>query len=102
VVITPLFEGDEHVGFAKVTHDETERRAAEERIRELELTADRERIAGQLAGTIVHRTFEAGLSLQGTLSLVSDPVVTKHIDDVISLLDDMLRDLRAAIMDLDE
>ena len=46
VMITPLFEGEDHVGFAKVTHDETERRATEERIRELELIADRERIAG--------------------------------------------------------
>jgi PAS domain S-box-containing protein len=40
VVITPLFEGDRHVGFGKVTRDMTERRRNEEQLRQARSEAE--------------------------------------------------------------
>ncbi len=88
------------LGFAKVTRDDTERRAAEQHVRQLELVVDRERIASAMHGSIVHRIFDVGLKLQGTLRLTNDPVLRQQLEAAIADLDATLAEIRSTILDL--
>ena len=101
VVITAIIAGDGQLeGFAKITRDDTDRKWADERVRELELATDRERIAAGLHDSIVHRIFEAGLEIQGTLQLVSDPTAVVRIRAAVELLDETLKEIRTVVLDL--
>ena len=88
VVITAIFDGDHHVGFAKVTRDDTDRVLAHERDRQLDFLAERERISIGLCDSIVHRIFEAGLVLDSTLGLVHNLDAATHINNAIELLNE--------------
>ena len=101
VVITPLIDGDELIGFAKITRDETDRKETEERVRQMELIGDRERIALELNQTVVHRIFEAGILLQASLRMIRDDEGSKRVNEAIDHLDDTLKELRAAIVQLE-
>ena len=102
-VVTAVFDDDgKLIGFAKVTRDETDRKRAEENARELELVVDRERIALELHQAVVHRIFDAGLAIQGALSLVNDPVAAGRIQDAVDLLDETLREIRRVVVGLNE
>jgi PAS domain S-box-containing protein len=101
VVITALHdEKGELIGFAKVTRDESDRKSNGENLRRLELLTDRERIAGELHHSIVHKIFEASLVMQGALRLVHDPEVASRIHDAIAELDDTLKEIRSVVLDL--
>ena len=100
VVITALFDRGRLEGFAKVTRDETDRKQTEEQVHQLELLADRERIANGLHQSIVHRIVDAALVMQGVLQLISDPVVTGRIQAAVELLDDTLKEIRTVVLDL--
>lgn len=102
VVLTAVRDRDGQVtGYAKITRDETDRKKAEEHVRELELLTDRERIAAEMGDQIVHRIFDAGLALQGALQLVTDPIAAKRMADAIELLDETLKQIRAVVLGLD-
>jgi PAS domain S-box-containing protein len=102
VAITAVFDGDGSLqGFVKVTRDDTDRRQAEEQVRHIELLTERERIANDLRATIVHRIFEAGLSIQGLLQLTSDPIASTRIQNAVDLLDETLKDIRTVVLGLD-
>lgn len=103
VTITAIFDETGALdGFAKVTRDDTDRKQMEEQLRRLELLTDRERIAHAMHSTIVHRIFEASLSMEGALKLISHPVAVERVTTAISSLDQTLRDLRSIILDLDK
>jgi PAS domain S-box-containing protein len=101
VVLTAVFDADGQLtGFVKITRDETDRKQADEHVRQLELLTDRERIAGELHQSIVHRIVEAGLVMDGALSLIRDPVATQRIRDAVELLDDTVKTIRTVVLDL--
>jgi PAS domain S-box-containing protein len=102
VVITALFDADGRVqGYAKVTRDETDRRLAAQQDQDLQRVRDLERIAADLHRTIVHRVFEAGLALQGSLGLIDEPKATERVQEAIDLLDEVAKDVRAVVLDFD-
>jgi len=102
VVITALRDADGQLaGFAKITRDETERKTAEEQMRQLELLTDRERIASAIGSDIVHRIFEAGLAMQGALKLISDPAASKRIEGAIETLDETVKEIRSIVLGLE-
>jgi len=95
MTLTALFDEDGSLrGFAKITRDETQRIAADQHVRELELLNERERIAGDLCHTIVHRIFEAGLLLDSVRTIVNDPVAQQRLVEAIELLDGTIREIR--------
>jgi signal transduction histidine kinase len=71
------------------------------RLGELNVAADRERIARDLHDTVIQRLFVTGLSLQSKLSLIPDPEARSCVEDAILDLDDTIRQVRTTIFALD-
>ncbi|MGY1633560.1 GAF domain-containing protein [Geodermatophilus sp. SYSU D01186] len=75
--------------------------AARQRLaRQLDVYADRDRIAQDLHDHVIQRVFAAGLSLQSVLPRVSDPETQRRIRQVVHQLDETVRDIRTTIFDL--
>ncbi len=70
------------------------------RIRELDLLEDRERIARDLHDTVIQRLFATGLSLQASSRLATDPELNNRIQTAVDDLDTTVREIRTAIFGL--
>jgi len=68
--------------------------------RELELLADRDRIARDLHDHVIQRLFAVGLALQGTHRRAKNPAVATRVQDHIDQLHEVIQDIRSAIFDL--
>src|SRR5688572_11926486 len=89
------------VGLASAAGVAIENARLHARIAELALLDDRERIARDLHDTVIQRLFASGLSLQGTLRLVSDDGAADRIHGVIEDLDETVKQIRTAIFGLE-
>jgi signal transduction histidine kinase len=68
--------------------------------RMLDLLADRDRIAGDLHDHVIQRLFASGMSLQAIVGRISDTEARNRVTNVISQLDETMRDIRTSIFDL--
>ncbi|MBN9102773.1 MULTISPECIES: GAF domain-containing protein [unclassified Pseudonocardia] len=68
--------------------------------RQLDVFADRDRIARDLHDHVIQRLFATGLQLQSTLLRTDDPVVQERIGHAVEELDTTVREIRTAIFDL--
>ncbi|HWM03933.1 MAG TPA: GAF domain-containing protein [Actinophytocola sp.] len=68
--------------------------------RQLDVLADRDRIAGDLHDHVIQRLFATGMSLQGTIRRISDPQVRGRVTRAVEQLDDTVREIRTSIFDL--
>ena len=73
------------------------RRADVER---LSLYEDRDRIARDLHDLVIQRLYATGMSLQGTMPMVTRPEVASRISGAVDAMDDTIRDIRATIFAL--
>ncbi len=73
----------------------------QERIGELMVVQDRDRLAADLQSSVVQRIFAAGLRLQGVLSLAAQAEVRQRVESSVTDLDDAIRLLRQAIFGLE-
>ena len=89
-----------HILRAQVRRSEAATARLQGRLRELSITADRDRIASSLHDTVVQRLFTAGLSLQGAGQLTGEPELRRRIDAVVQNLDDAIKLLRQSIFGL--
>ena len=72
-----------------------------QRMRDMDVLEDRERIARDLHDTVIQRLFATGLSLQGASRLAeTDPVLFERIQTAVDDLDTTVRDIRSAIFSL--
>lgn len=71
-----------------------------DRIGDLRLFEDRERIARELHDTVIQRMFASGLSLQGLAAREDDPEIAARLHQVIDDLDDTVRHIRSTIFEL--
>lgn len=69
-------------------------------LRELDILADRDRIARELHDRVIQRIFAAGLSLHSTAQRVTSPEVKSRLASTIEDLQDTVQDIRSAIFDL--
>jgi signal transduction histidine kinase len=69
-------------------------------LRELDVLADRDRIARDLHDHVIQRLFGVGLALQGTYRRVTSPEVSRRIGDSIDQLHEIVNEIRTAIFDL--
>lgn len=74
----------------------------QERVGELTLAADRERIARDLHDTVIQRLFATGLSLQSSVGRVHDPEVRSRLQEAVDDLDATIRQVRATIFALEQ
>ncbi len=70
------------------------------RQRELDLLADRERIARDLHDHVIQRVFAIGLSLQSTQQRSRSPEIQVRIGEIVDELQELVRVIRTAIFDL--
>lgn len=68
--------------------------------RQLDLLADRDRIASDLHDHVIQRLFATGMSLQGVVRRVTDQEARRRVVNAISQLDDTVHDIRTSIFDL--
>ncbi|PYE17859.1 GAF domain-containing protein [Williamsia limnetica] len=74
--------------------------AAVDRGRELEVLADRERIARVLHDHVIQRIFAAGMNVQGTLQRAQSPVIRRRLTETTNDLQDIIQEVRTTIFDL--
>ncbi|MDV8005326.1 GAF domain-containing sensor histidine kinase [Rhodococcus sp. IEGM 1318] len=70
------------------------------RMAELDILADRDRIARDLHDHVIQRIFAVGLSVQGTLQRTRAPDIHQRLSGTIDDLQDIIQDIRRAIFDL--
>jgi len=68
--------------------------------RELEVLADRDRIARDLHDHVIQRLFAVGLALNGIQRRVKPPELAGRVNIQINELDQIIRDIRTVIFDL--
>lgn len=73
----------------------------EQRLGELRVVEDRDRLAAELQSSVIQRIFAAGLKLQGVLSLRPGADVRHRVESSVDDLDDAIRLLRQAIFGLE-
>lgn len=73
---------------------------AQQRMRDLDVLTDRDRIARDLHDHVIQRLFVAGLSLQSTVARTQSPEVRQRLSDVVNDLQDVVQEIRSSIFDL--
>ncbi|MGH3431391.1 MAG: GAF domain-containing protein [Thermocrispum sp.] len=73
---------------------------AQRRLREVELFADRDRIARDLHDHVIQRLFAVGLSLHGALQRTADAGLQQRLGQSVEDLHEVVRDIRGTIFDL--
>jgi two-component system, NarL family, sensor histidine kinase DevS len=73
------------------------RRADAER---LSLFEDRDRIARDLHDLVIQRLYATGMSLEGTMPMITRPEVKSRISSAVDAMDDTIKDIRATIFAL--
>jgi signal transduction histidine kinase len=68
--------------------------------RQLDVLADRDRIAGDLHDHVIQRLFATGMSLQGTVGRIADAQVRTRVSRAVEQLDETVREIRTSIFDL--
>ena len=86
----------------RVSRSRQETARMQDRLREMSILADRDRIASSLHDTVVQRLFAAGLALQGVSLRAARPDLTSRIDEVVQNLDDSITLLRQSIFALEQ
>ncbi|NQE93675.1 GAF domain-containing sensor histidine kinase [Nocardia terpenica] len=75
---------------------------AQERVRELSVLTDRDRIARDLHDHVIQRLFAIGLSLQGTVPRSRKPDVRQRISQAVDELQEVVQEIRTSIFNLHE
>ncbi|EID09613.1 GAF domain-containing sensor histidine kinase [Mycolicibacterium phlei] len=70
------------------------------RMHELDVLADRDRIARDLHDHVIQRLFAVGLALQGTIARARVPEVQERLDQCVDDLQDVISEIRTTIFDL--
>ena len=73
---------------------------SQRRMRELDLIADRDRIARDLHDHVIQRLFAVGLSLQGTIPRAHSAEVADRLSDTVDELQSVIQEIRTTIFDL--
>ena len=74
--------------------------ASQRRMRELDVLADRDRIARDLHDHVIQRLFAVGLALQGTIPRAQSAEVQQRLSACVDDLQEVIQEIRTAIFDL--
>ncbi|HTS99203.1 MAG TPA: histidine kinase [Streptosporangiaceae bacterium] len=84
----------------RISRSQEESMRLQQRLREVSVLADRERIATDLRDKVIQQIFAAGLSLQGAASLTTEREVRRRLESSVADLDRAVRLVREAIFGL--
>jgi len=85
----------------RIRRSQQETAQLQERLRELSIIEDRDRLAAALQTSVVQRIFAAGLKLQGVLTLPLGEKARDELESSVTDLDDIIRLIRQAIFGLE-
>ncbi len=69
---------------------------------QLSLYEDRDRIARDLHNLVIQRLYATGMSLEGTMPMITRPEVASRITNAVDAMDETIKDIRATIFKLQE
>jgi signal transduction histidine kinase len=67
---------------------------------QLSLFEDRDRIARDLHDLVIQRLYATGMSLEGTMPMITRPEVADRVRNAVDAMDDTIRDIRATVFAL--
>ena len=67
---------------------------------QLSLYEDRDRIARDLHDLVIQRLYATGMSLEGTMPMITRPEVASRITNAVDAMDETIKDIRATIFAL--
>src|SRR5450756_364387 len=67
---------------------------------QLSVFEDRDRIARDLHDLVIQRLYATGMSLEGTMPMITRPEVADRVRNAVDAMDDTIRDIRATIFSL--
>jgi len=85
----------------RIHRSQEERTRLQDRLHEITVLEDRERIAADLNDQVIQQIFAAGMALQGTASLTTEREVRRRVESSVADLDRAVRLVRQAIFGLE-
>ncbi len=96
----PHAQADVVASFAAQAGVALELAASRDNAERLKLYEDRDRIARDLHDLVIQRLYATGMSLEGTLPMVTRPEVASRITSAVDAMDETIKDIRATIFQL--
>jgi signal transduction histidine kinase len=96
----PQAEADVVASFAAQAGVALELAASRAEAERVSLYEDRDRIARDLHDLVIQRLYATGMSLEGTMPMITRPEVASRITSAVDAMDDTIKDIRATIFAL--
>jgi signal transduction histidine kinase len=96
----PQAQADVVASFAAQAGVALELAATRREAERLSLYEDRDRIARDLHDLVIQRLYATGMSLEGTMPMITRPEVASRITNAVDSMDETIREIRTAIFDL--
>ena len=96
----PPAQADVVASFAAQAGVALELAASRDEANALRLYEDRDRIARDLHDLVIQRLYATGMSLEGTMPMITRPEVASRITNAVDAMDETIKDIRATIFAL--
>jgi signal transduction histidine kinase len=96
----PQAQADVVASFAAQAGVALELAASRAEAERLSLYEDRDRIARDLHDLVIQRLYATGMSLEGTMPMITRPEVASRITHAVDAMDETIKDIRATIFGL--
>jgi signal transduction histidine kinase len=96
----PESQADVVASFAAQAGVALELAASRAEAERLSLYEDRDRIARDLHDLVIQRLYATGMSLEGTMPMITRPEVASRITNAVDAMDETIKEIRAAIFGL--
>jgi signal transduction histidine kinase len=96
----PAAQADVVATFAAQAAVALELAASRAEAQRLSLYEDRDRIARDLHDHVIQRLYATGMSLEGTMPMITRPEVASRITNAVDAMDETIKEIRTAIFEL--
>jgi signal transduction histidine kinase len=96
----PQSQADVVASFAAQAGVALELAATRAEAERLSLYEDRDRIARDLHDLVIQRLYATGMSLEGTIPMITRPEVASRVTSAVDAMDETIKDIRATIFEL--
>jgi len=96
----PPTQADVVASFAAQAGVALELAASRTEAQRLSLYEDRDRIARDLHDLVIQRLYATGMSLEGTMPMITRPEVASRITNAVDAMDETIKEIRTTIFDL--